>query len=317
MDILNVLKQLRDDLKTWVTNNLNALNAKIDEKTIPIDDELSTTSTNPVQNKTITKAIKNIPTFSGDYNDLTNAPDISEDGSGNMTIADESGNIIFKTDAYGIHTTALSLNGESAATESYVNEAVANIDIPEVDFTGYATEDYVAQSIETVKTEISESIVSESNEWKIVDEEGNIIFSVDADGAHTTNMSLEGNPVATETYVNNAVASLEIPETDLTDYYNKIETDTALANLKTEISESIMSESEEWTVVDNNGNIVATISAAGLETTTVIAQNVIVNGEEVSASPNLDNYEFITVDDIDTICGTVIQVINSTSEVTF
>lgn len=29
MDILNALKQLRDDLKTWVTNNINALNVKI------------------------------------------------------------------------------------------------------------------------------------------------------------------------------------------------------------------------------------------------------------------------------------------------
>ena len=49
MDILNTLKQLRDDLKIWVTNNLNALNAKIDEKTIPIDSELSSTSTTPMR----------------------------------------------------------------------------------------------------------------------------------------------------------------------------------------------------------------------------------------------------------------------------
>ena len=84
MNILNILKQLRDDIKEWVTNNLNALNAKIDEKTIPIDSELSSTSTNPVQNKAIKKAIDDIPTFSGDYNDLANAPDISEEGSDNM-----------------------------------------------------------------------------------------------------------------------------------------------------------------------------------------------------------------------------------------
>ena len=31
----------------------------------------------------------------------------------------------------------------------------------------------------------------------------------------------------------------------------------------------------------------------------------------------IDNLELITVDDIDTICGTIIQVVNSTSEVTF
>jgi hypothetical protein len=48
MNILDALKKLRDDLKVWVTNNLNALDRKIDEKTVLIDSELSSTSTNPV-----------------------------------------------------------------------------------------------------------------------------------------------------------------------------------------------------------------------------------------------------------------------------
>lgn len=32
MDILNALVRLRDDIKTWVTNNINSLNTKIDNK---------------------------------------------------------------------------------------------------------------------------------------------------------------------------------------------------------------------------------------------------------------------------------------------
>ena len=251
MNILDALKRLRDDIKTWVTNNLNALNAKIDEKTIPIDSELNSTSTNPVQNKAITNAINNIPRFSGSYNDLTDAPDISEDDSGNMIIADESGNIIFKADADGIHTTAVSLNGEAAASEKYVDEAIANIDIPEVDFTGYATETYVDNKVadlvnsapealntlgelaaalenhedaydalletvggkathadlENLKEELSESITAEAEDWKVVDSDGNIIFSVDASGAHTTNLTLNGEEAATESYVNESLAT--------------------------------------------------------------------------------------------------------------
>lgn len=191
MNIVQTLKQLRDDLKLWVTNNLNALNAKIDEKTIPIDSKLSATSTNPVQNKAITNAINNIPKFSGDYNDLTNAPNITEDDGGNMVIADEAGNIIFKADADGLHTTSLSLGGEPAATEAYVDEAIANIKIPEVDFTGYATEDFVSQSVETAKTEISESIVSETNEFHIVDDAGNIVASIDENGVATTTVTAQ------------------------------------------------------------------------------------------------------------------------------
>ena len=244
MDILNALKQLRDDLKTWVTNNLNALNAKIDEKTIPIDSELSATSTNPVQNKTITNAINNIPRFSGDYNDLTNAPNISEDDSGNMVIVDESGNIIFKADADGIHTTAVSLNGETAASEKYVDEAIANIDIPKVDFTGYATENFVNTAIDSAKEELSESIVSESSEWKIVDEAGNIIFSVDNTGAHTINLTLNGEEAATEAYVNEAIANIDIPEADLSNYYTKEQTDEAIKTANIPDSDWNASEGE-------------------------------------------------------------------------
>ncbi|MEE1084282.1 MAG: hypothetical protein UH850_11215 [Paludibacteraceae bacterium] len=349
MNILNVLKQLRDDIKTWVTNNLNALNTKIDEKTIPIDSELSSTSTNPVQNKAIKKAIDNIPTFSGDYNDLTNAPDISEDDSGNMIIADKSGNIIFKADAEGIHTTAVSLNGEAAATEKYVDDAVANIPTPDVsgqinahNASGEAHAD-IRQAIEDAKEELSESIVAEADEWKVVDEAGNIIFSVDAEGAHTTELTLNGEIAATESYVDEAIANIDFPETDLTDYATKkyvddavdgIEipdvdftgyatetyvdnkvadlvnsapealdtlgelatalevhedaydalletvgskaTHTDLENLKEELSESIVSETDEWKVVDENGNIIFSVDAEGAHTTSLT-----LNGQSV------------------------------------
>lgn len=151
MNILNILKQLRDDIKEWVTNNLNALNAKIDEKTIPIDSELSSTSTNPVQNQAVAKeinsinnrvgnapvatqisnAIDNIPTFSGNYNDLTNAPDITEDGSGDLVIADANGNVIFRSNGDGFETVNLTaqniiINGMTIQEmiKAYVDEAI-------------------------------------------------------------------------------------------------------------------------------------------------------------------------------------------------
>lgn len=326
MNILDALKQLRDDIKIWVTNNLNALNAKIDEKTIPIDKELSATSTNPVQNKTITNAINNIPRFSGSYNDLTDAPNIAEDDFGNMVIADESGNIIFKADADGIHTTAVSLNGEAAATEKYVDDAVANIPTPDVSGqinthnTSEEAHADIRQAIENAKEELSESIVAESDEWKVVDEAGNIIFSVDASGAHTTNLTLNGEEAATKTYVDeaigdiqfpetdftgyateqyvddaiaaipktdltgyatekyvdDAVAAIDIPETDLSDYYTKEQTDTAINTAKEELSESIIAESNEWKVVDEAGNIIFSVDAAGAHTTSLT-----LNGESV------------------------------------
>lgn len=246
MNILETLIQLRDDLKTWATNNFKNLDKNI--KNIPlfsgdyndltnapniaedesgeinitdnngnvifkIDESGAHTTAISLNGKDVSSeldnlenSIKNIKGFSGDYNDLTNAPNIIEDESGDLVIADNTGNVIFKVDSDGMHTTALSLNGSAAATEDYVNEAVASIDIPEVDFTGYATEEFVENTVDSMKEELSESITSESDEWKIVDEDGNIIFSVDATGAHTTSLTLNGEDV--EDIIDNRVASL-------------------------------------------------------------------------------------------------------------
>ena len=428
MNILQTLVQLRDDLKSWVTVNLNALNAKIDEKTIPIDNKLDSSSTNPVQNKVVANAINNIPKFSGDYNDLINAPNITEDDGDNLVIVDESGNIIFKADTEGMHTTALTLNGEAAATEKYVDEAIAEIPTPDVSGqlnahnTSETAHEDIRQAINTAKEELSESIVAEADEWKVVDEAGNIIFSVDASGAHTTELTLNGENVATESYVDNAVDSIEIPEVDFTGYATETYVDdkvadlvnsapealntlgelatalenhedaydalletvggkatkTELEDMKAEISESIVSETDEFHIVDDAGNIVASIDANGVATTTVTAQSIIVNGDNVeehidntnihvttaekeswnkksnfSGSYNdltdcptipsltgyatesfvtskiaeaklegdgedISNLELITVEDIDDICGTSIQVADaSDSEVTF
>ena len=361
MDILNILKRLRDDLKAWVTANLNALNAKIDEKTIPIDNKLDSNSTNPVQNKVVADAINNIPRFSGDYNDLTNAPDISEDNSGAMVITDESGNIIFRADANGVQTTALTLTEGPAATEAYVDAAIAEIPTPNVSDqinahnTNETAHEDIRQAIDTAKEELSESIVAEADEWKVVDEAGNIIFSVDASGAHTTELTLNGEKSATEYYVDSALEGYATEQwvedkkyltkhqdisgksdighkhvmTDVTDlpanlatiddvnqaiadfveadpvalealqelsqalenhedaYDALLETVgskatyTDLENLKSEITEEVVSEQQEFHVVDNSGNIVTSIDANGIATTTVTAQSVVINGSNV------------------------------------
>jgi hypothetical protein len=76
-NILEVLIRLRDDIKTWVTNNL--------------------------------KAIKDSQ-FSGDYNDLVNAPNIIEDESNNLVIVDPDGNKIFEATPDGFTTTHDSTN---------------------------------------------------------------------------------------------------------------------------------------------------------------------------------------------------------------
>lgn len=146
MNIINAIIQLRDDLKTWVTNNLKALDAKIDSKTIPIDLDFDINSTNPVQNQTITREINTINDkvgtssvseqidkaissqyhFNGDYNSLTNAPSITENEESEFIIADEFGNIIFKVNAEGTYVTKLIINGQVIDSIGQSNTSTQN-----------------------------------------------------------------------------------------------------------------------------------------------------------------------------------------------
>jgi hypothetical protein len=217
MNILETLVQLRDDLKTWVTNNLNALNKKIDEKTIPIDNELSATSTNPVQNKAITTKIDSLNTlvgdtsvatqistaianqdlFSGDYNDLTNAPNITDDGSDDLNITDNDGNIIVKVNSTGIHTTEIEVNdvkvGETLSSHINNNDIHVTSDDKNTwnaksDFSGDYNDLENAPSIAEDGT----------SDLTIADESGNIIFKVDAAGAHTTTLDAQNITINNE-----------------------------------------------------------------------------------------------------------------------
>lgn len=217
MNILETLVQLRDDLKTWVTNNLNALNKKIDEKTIPIDSELSATSTNPVQNKVInaeisslsdlvgnksvatqiSTAIANQDLFSGDYNDLTNAPNITDDGSNDLNIIDNDGNIIVRVNSTGIHTTEIEVNdikvGETLSGHINNNDIHVTSDDKDTwnaksDFSG----DY--NDLENAPN-IAED---DTSDLTIADKAGNIIFKVDAAGAHTTTLDAQNITINNE-----------------------------------------------------------------------------------------------------------------------
>ena len=62
------------------------------------------------------------------YNDLKNAPDISEDSSGDLIIADKDGNIIFRSNGDGFETVNLTvqnitINGKTIQEmiQEYVN----------------------------------------------------------------------------------------------------------------------------------------------------------------------------------------------------
>lgn len=232
MTITETLKQLRDDLKLWVTNNLRALDEKIEQNTVLIDGTLDENSTNPIQNKAVTEELNKLSekigegggSFSGDYNDIPNAPDIEDDESGNLSVIDTFGNIILDVDHQGVHTTNVTINGEKAATENYVNDTLANIAESVLNLENFynktETDKIINDKVETVKTELSEGIDSESDEFLLIDKDGNVIATFNADGVCTTTITTNS------AIVNgiNLTSEIENINTNATDLTSRVQT---------------------------------------------------------------------------------------------
>lgn len=101
------------------------------------------------------------------------------------------------------------------ATEAYVDEAIGNIEHPTVDLTGYATQEYVTQKI--AEAELADGDVDLSVYYTKTEVDAKFenldIPEVDLSNYATKDElpSVEG--FASEEYVNNAIANIEIPET--------------------------------------------------------------------------------------------------------
>lgn len=165
----------------------------------------------------ITKALGYTPSaFSGDYNELNNAP-ITDNSNGEFDIVDESGNIIAKVNnqgvlsvdfVAGVHKLSEKANVtdlpslEGYAKETWVSEEIAKaVTGGEIDLTGYATEEWVNeqgfikehQDISNLATKqelqdldfyaIKDNPIVNNGDGKLVfaDEAGNIGLELDSD----------------------------------------------------------------------------------------------------------------------------------------
>lgn len=113
----------------------------------------------------------------------------------------------------------------------------------------------------------------------------------EADGSGGGGIAVETDPTVPEwakqpnkpTYTKEDVGLGNVDNTSDANKPVSAATQTAINELKEELSEAIESESEEWHIVDNNGNIIATIDASGFHTTEVAARNIIINGFDIEA----------------------------------
>lgn len=265
MNILNLLISLRDDLKSWISLNFEILNKKIDKK--------------------------NQARFSRDYHDLYNAPKITEDNNKELAIADEQGNIIFKLDKNGAHTTDLTLKGYPAATEQYVDSAIQDINFPETDLTNYPTKQDLEKAIADI--DFPETDLTDYATKKNVED---AIAAIDFPETDLTGY-------ATEQYVDKKVADLvdSAPEALNTlgelakamgeheDAYDALlgtvgqkATREEVKDLEKVLNNGAESEAEEYCIADKDGNMIFKVDKEGVETTAVKAKILTVDGKDLA-----------------------------------
>ena len=169
MNIIEAIIKLRDDIKTWVTNNL--------------------------------KVIKDSQ-FSGDYNDLKNAPNISEDETENLVITDPYGNIIFRANAEGFETTTLKADNVILTNEEEVSVGEKLVEITDELSNHKNNEDIHVTLADKNSWDLKSNFSGDYNDLEnapnitedetgdlvIVDPNGNIIFRANAEGFKTVKL---------------------------------------------------------------------------------------------------------------------------------
>lgn len=258
MNILETLVQLRDDIKTWVSLNFEALNKKIDKKSRA--------------------------RFSRDYYDLYNAPQITEDDKKELSIADEQGNVIFKLDKDGAHTTNLTLNGEEAASQKYVQEAIEDIDFPVTDLTGYATKDFVEKAIENIdfpETDLTGYATEQYVDKKVAD-------------------LVDSAPEALNTLgeLAKAMGEHEDAYDALLETVGQKATREEVKDLEKALNNGVESDAEEYCIADKNGNMIFKVDKDGVETTAVKTKALTVDGKDLATHIQnaIDDIEFPETD---------------------
>lgn len=178
--------------------------------------------------------------FSGDYNDLENAP-IINDTTGSAVFADEQGNQIAKIDAEGVTSVEF-----IAGTHKLTNKAEKDALL--ADFTEDSEHQTVTSAEKTYwsnKSEFSgkfgdltDSPIIDDNSGELIYTDGtNAIVKIDASGITTTNVAIKEGDVATLIGEKADQTSLDATNNTITATNATVSTHTTeIGNLKTEVA---------------------------------------------------------------------------------
>lgn len=268
MTVIELLIQLRDDLKLWTENNLNAINDKIDNNTIPIDDALNAASTNPIQNKVVADIINNLNQkiglltvqeqiqtaidaqyhFSGNYNDLSDAPTITDNNSDTLIITDSSGNIIVQIDENGVSSIDFYIDNASIKDKIHMWDSKSGFS---GDYNDLFNQPMIAED--------------ESNEFLITDLSGNILARFNENGFEVKNIISKNILLDSE--------DLKLKLNNLYTTLNNFDYST-LRNAPN-IRED---ESGKYRIIDEAGNIIFLVDQNGISTTEIAATGMCLDG---------------------------------------
>ena len=125
--------------------------------------------------------------FSGNYQDLRNAPDIVEDESGELNIADESGNVIVKVSGNGLETTEVQAQGIQLANTliNHISDNTEKLHVYSTEKEKWNGKSNFSCNYQDLKN--APGIVEdETGVLALADPNGNKIAQFDSDGFTTT-----------------------------------------------------------------------------------------------------------------------------------
>ena len=177
-----------------------------------------------------------------------------QDGSGELNIVDEAGNIIAKIDANGIHSVDF-IAGEhrlsNKTDKTYVDEAVKNV---KVDLTGYATEEYV-NNIDFYNINNNPIVNNGDGKLLFVDENGYIGLQLEEDGLYVKDVIADGHTLSQKADKSEVPTSTSQLTND-SGYITKPVVDQAIASLVDSAPETLDTIGEIASALKNNADIV-------------------------------------------------------------
>ena len=219
---------------------------------------------------------------------ITNNPLAVDESDDTLYVADSNGNIIATFDKDGLHAFDVYAIGEDSENEQSLTKLISdevkrataaekNLKDTKQDnlaFDGeYNAESNKAATVQTVIDKVAEIVANAPEDFDTLKELSDWLTTHGGDAAKM-NTAIKTNAENIEKHTINkdnphevTAAHLGLEKVDNTaDSEKPVSTpqQTALDNLKKEMSEQIVSEGKEWHIVDSAGNIVATINTDGV-----------------------------------------------------